>query len=66
MLEIERADGCVVYHGAQKSRYYFVTTVIPLLPYQPVVKVCDFLAAMIRLLFVPLSINLLREMRSWR
>lgn len=26
MLEIERADGRVVYHGAQKSRYYHPAT----------------------------------------
>ena len=37
-----------------------------LLPYQPVAKVCDFLRAIMTCLSLPLSMNLLREMRSWR
>ena len=36
------------------------------LPYQPVAKVCDFLRAIMTCLSLPLSMNLLREMRSWR
>ena len=34
--------------------------------YQPVAKVCDFLRAIMTCLSLPLSMNLLREMRSWR